>query len=129
VFSVPAAALKLTTKTAKATAEKDIATNAEESYGEKIYGGITSHEQLKSEAVTVAGQQGYRVRWKVVTKDGDDGYVESLAFPSPQAADMLIVVRSGFDINPKAPGLSVLDDITKGIKAASGTGAGAGTNA
>lgn len=54
VFSVPAAALKLTTKTAKATAEKDIATNAEESYGEKIYGGITSHEQLKSEAVTVA---------------------------------------------------------------------------
>lgn len=129
VFSVPAAALKLTTKTAKATAEKDIAANAEESYGEKIYGGITSHEQLKSEAVTVAGQQGYRVRWKVVTKTGDDGYVESLAFPSPQSPDLLIVVRSGFDINPKAPGLSVLDTITKGIKAASGTGSGPGTNA
>ncbi|MFJ6437916.1 DUF2510 domain-containing protein [Streptomyces sp. NPDC091416] len=129
VFSVPAAALKLTTKTAKATAEKDIAANAEESYGEKIYGGITSHEQLKSEAVTVAGQQGYRVRWKVVTKDGDDGYVESLAFPSPHSPDLLIVVRSGFDINPKAPGLSVLDTITKGIKAASGTGSGPGTNA
>ena len=129
VFSAPAAALKLTTKTAKATAEKDIATNAEESYGEKIYGGITSHEQLKSEAVTVAGQQDYRVRWKVVTKNGDDGYVESLAFPSPHAEDMLIVVRSGFDINAKAPGLSVLDDITKGIKAASGTGSGPGTNA
>ncbi|MFD7861928.1 DUF2510 domain-containing protein [Streptomyces sp. NPDC057682] len=129
VFSVPAAALKLTTKTAKATAEKDIAANAEESYGEKIYGGITSHRQLKSESVTVAGQQGYRVRWQVVTKTGDDGYVESLAFPSPHSPDMLIVVRSGFDINPKAPALSDLDKITKGIKAASGTGSGPGTNA
>lgn len=129
VFSVPAEALKLSTKTAKATAEKDIATNAKESYGEEIYGGITSHQELKSEAVTVAGQQGYRVRWKVVTKDGDDGYVESLAFPSPHAENMLIVVRSGFDINTKAPALSVLDDITKGIKAASGTGSGPGTTA
>ncbi|WP_406457492.1 DUF2510 domain-containing protein [Streptomyces sp. NBC_00876] len=129
VFSVPAMALKLSTTTAKDTAEKDIATNAEESYGEKIYGGITSHQQLKSEAVTVAGQQGYRVRWKVVTKNGDDGYVESLAFPSPKSKDMLIVVRSGFDINSKAPALSVLDDITKGIKAASGTGSGPGTTA
>lgn len=129
VFSAPAEALKLTTKTAKATAEKDIKTNAEASYGEKIYGGITSHEELKSEAVTVAGQQGYRVRWKVVTKNGDDGYVESLAFPSPLAKDMLVVVRSGFDINAKAPALSVLDDMTKGIKAASGGGSGGGTDA
>ncbi|MGC4951073.1 DUF2510 domain-containing protein [Streptomyces sp. DT224] len=128
IFSAPAEALKLTTKTAKATAEKDIETNANESYGEKIYGGITSHEELKSEAVTVAGQQGYRVRWKVVTKNGDDGYVESLAFPSPRAKDMLVVIRSGFDINSKAPSLSVLDEITKGIKAASG-GGGSGTNA
>ncbi|MFJ3526773.1 DUF2510 domain-containing protein [Streptomyces sp. NPDC090132] len=126
VFSVPAEALKLSTKTAKATAEKDIAANAKESYGEKIYGGITSHQELKSEAVTVAGQQGYRVRWKVVTKNGDDGYVESLAFPAPRAKNMLIVVRSGFDINSKAPALSVLEDITKGIKAASGAGAGSG---
>ncbi|NED10103.1 DUF2510 domain-containing protein [Streptomyces sp. SID9124] len=129
VFSAPAEALKLTTRTAKATAEKDIEANAEASYGEKIYGGITSHEELKSEAVTVAGQQGYRVRWKVVTKNGDDGYVESLAFPSPLAKDMLVVVRSGFDINAKAPALSVLDDMTKGIKAASGGGSGGGTDA
>ncbi|MFJ3086211.1 DUF2510 domain-containing protein [Streptomyces sp. NPDC086838] len=129
VFSAPAEALKLTTKTAKATAEKDIEANAEASYGEKIYGGITSHEELKSEAVTVAGQQGYRVRWKVVTRNGDDGYVESLAFPSPLAKDMLVVVRSGFDINAKAPALSVLDDMTKGIKAASGGGSGGGTDA
>ncbi|MFF2330592.1 MULTISPECIES: DUF2510 domain-containing protein [unclassified Streptomyces] len=129
VFSMPAKALKLDTTTAKATATKDISANATESYGEKIYGGITSHQELKSGPVTVAGEQGYLVRWKVVTKNGDDGYVQSLAFPSPHSKDTLIVVRSGFDINAKAPELSVMDDITKGIKAASGTGAGSGTTA
>lgn len=77
----------------------------------------------------MAGQQGYLVRWKVVTKNGDDGYVQSLAFPSPRSKDMLVVVRSGFDINSKAPELSVMDEITKGIKAASGTGSGPGTTA
>ncbi|MFJ1647898.1 DUF2510 domain-containing protein [Streptomyces sp. NPDC088258] len=125
VFSAPAAALKNTAKTAKASAEKDIAANAEESYGGDTY-GVSSHEQLKSEAVTVAGQKGYLVRWKVVTGKGDDGYVQSLVFPSPATPDMLVVVRSGFDINDKAPGLSVMDDITRGIKAAPSTGGGSG---
>ncbi|MFI9040525.1 DUF2510 domain-containing protein [Streptomyces sp. NPDC053726] len=129
VFSMPAKALKLDTTTAKATATKDISANATESYGEKIYGGITSHQELKSEPVTVAGEKGYLVRWKVVTKSGDDGYVQSLAFASPRSRNTLIVVRSGFDINNKAPELSVMDDITKGIKAASGTGSGPGSTA
>ncbi|MFD9497754.1 DUF2510 domain-containing protein [Streptomyces sp. NPDC060035] len=124
VFSAPAQALKNEATTAKAAAEKDIKANSEESYGEEIYGGITSHQQLKSEAVTVAGQKGYLVRWKVVTKNGDDGYVQSLAFPSPNAKNMLVLVRSGFDVNTKAPKLSVLDDITKGIKTATGAGSG-----
>ncbi|MEU0126747.1 MULTISPECIES: DUF2510 domain-containing protein [unclassified Streptomyces] len=127
VFSAPAQALKIEETTAKAAAEADIKANAEESYGEKIYGGITSHEELRSEAVTVAGQKGYAVRWKVVTKNGDDGYVESLAFPSPNIKSMLVVIRSGFDVNAKAPKLSVLDDITGGIKKAEGTGAAAGS--
>lgn len=129
VFSAPAAALKNTEKTAEAAAKKDISANAEESYGAKIYEGITSHQELKSEAVTVAGQKGYLVRWKVVTKKGDDGYVESLAFPSPNSKDLLVVIRSGFDINAEAPKLSILDTITKGIKAASVSGSGAGETA
>lgn len=129
VFSAPAAALKNTEKTAEAAAKKDISANAEESYGAKIYEGITSHQELKSEAVTVAGQKGYLVRWKVVTKKGDDGYVDSLAFPSPNSKDLLVVIRSGFDINDQAPKLSVLDTITKGIKAASVSGSGTGQTA
>jgi len=50
--------------------------------------------------------------------------VESLAFPSPTNKDMLVVVRFGIDINTKAPKVSVIDEITKGIKAASGGGSG-----
>ncbi|MDF6045734.1 DUF2510 domain-containing protein [Streptomyces sp. JH14] len=129
VFAAPAQALKNTAKTAEAAAKADIAVNAKESYGGKAYGAITSHQQLKSEPVTVAGQKGYVVRWKVVTKSGDDGYVQSLVLPSPHSADMLVVVRSGFDISPKAPALSVMDEITKGIKASSGGGSEAGQTA
>ncbi|OKJ27664.1 hypothetical protein AMK23_16265 [Streptomyces sp. CB02130] len=119
VFSAPAAAMKLTEGNPEEAAKKDITVNATESYGGKSYGKITSHEELKSEAVTVAGGKGYVVRWKVVTEKGDDGFVESLVFPSPVSKNMLVVVRSGFDINKDAPKLSVLDEITGGIKAAS----------
>ncbi|MGW2058606.1 DUF2510 domain-containing protein [Streptomyces sp. NPDC001840] len=126
VFSAPAAAMEIDATTPKAAAEKDIAANAEESYGGEIYGKISSHEELKSEEVTVAGQKGYLVRWKVVTSRGDDGYVQSLAFTSPTTSDLMVVVRSGFDINDKAPKLSVMDEITQGIKAAAGGGSGSG---
>lgn len=128
VQSVPAIALEIKATTAKAAAEADITKNAEESYGGESYGEISSHEELKSEAVTVAGKKGYLVRWKVVTGKGDDGYVQSLAFPSPApgAEEMLIIVRSGFDINDKAPKLPVMDEITGGIKLAAGGGTGAG---
>ncbi|MFC8827534.1 DUF2510 domain-containing protein [Streptomyces sp. NPDC057137] len=128
VNSVPAVALEIKATTAKAAAEADIKKNAEESYGGESYGKISSTDELKSEAVTVAGKKGYLVRWKVVTGKGDDGYVQSLAFPSPApgAQDMLIIVRSGFDINDKAPKLPVMDEITGGIKVAAGGGAGVG---
>ncbi|MFE4062308.1 DUF2510 domain-containing protein, partial [Streptomyces sp. NPDC059096] len=110
VFSVPAAALKITATSAKAAAEQDIGTNAEESYGGTTYGKISSHQQLKSEAVTVAGQKGYLVRWKVVTSKGDDGYVQSLAFPTPSAPAILVLVRSGIDVNEKAPENTVKEE-------------------
>ncbi|MFI8181430.1 DUF2510 domain-containing protein [Actinacidiphila glaucinigra] len=125
VFSMPAASVKLKSTTAEAAAKEDISGNAEGAYGGKIYGDITSHTQLLSQKVAVAGEQGYLVRWKVVTERGDDGYVQSLVFPSPSDPDRLVLVRYGFDINPKAPGLAVMDEITKGIKA-SGSGGGTG---
>ncbi|WP_328492822.1 DUF2510 domain-containing protein [Streptomyces sp. NBC_00414] len=121
-YSAPALALELKATTVEAAAKEDISKNAEESYGGKSYGKITSHDELSSKAVTVAGQKGYAVRWKVVTSKGADGYVESLVFPAPANAKQLVVVRFGIDVGSGAPKQSVIDDITKGIKESAGGG-------
>ncbi|MFC0598646.1 DUF2510 domain-containing protein [Streptomyces palmae] len=120
-FSFPAIGFKA--KSPKGIAKEDIAANAEDSYGtdprtkKKIYGGINKHQELKSEAVTVAGQQGYLVRWKVDTKKGADGIVQSLVFPSPTKPDVMVLVRFGFDASGTAPTLDDMDEIVKGIRA------------
>lgn len=119
-YSAPALALRTKGDTAEEVAKADIAANAEESYG-KGYGEITSHDVLASKAVTVAGQKGYLVRWKAVTSKGTDGYVESLAFPSPVSDQQMVVVRLGVDTTEKQ---SVLDEIAEGIKVSTGGGNG-----
>ncbi|MCF1649521.1 hypothetical protein, partial [Streptomyces indiaensis] len=120
-YSAPALLLGTKGATAEEIAKADIAKNAEESYGGKSYGGITSHDVLDSKAVTVAGQRGYLVRWKAVTSKGADGIVESLAFPSPANTKQMVVVRFGVDADQKE---AVLDEITKGIKVSTGSGNG-----
>ncbi|MFJ3669869.1 DUF2510 domain-containing protein [Streptomyces sp. NPDC090106] len=120
-YSVPAVALGYDATTAEEIAKADIEKNAEESYGGTTYGAITSHDVLASKAVTVAGQKGYLVRWKAVTSKGADGYVESLAFPSPVNSSQMVVVRFGLDTDQK---VSLIDEVTKGIKAYSGGGSG-----
>ncbi|GHI03136.1 hypothetical protein AQI88_01950 [Streptomyces cellostaticus] len=116
-YSAPADALGANGATAEAVAKADIAANAKDSYGGTTYGSITSHKVLASQAVTVAGQKGYLVRWKAVTSKGADGYVESAAFPSPNDTKQIVVVRFGVDVGQK---LSVIDEILKGIKVSSG---------
>ncbi|MEW2305037.1 DUF2510 domain-containing protein [Streptomyces sp. NPDC006655] len=120
-YSAPAVVLGTSGSTAEAVAKADIAASAKESYGGKTYGSITSHQVLASKALTVAGQKGYMVRWKVVTSKGADGYVESLAFPSPANARQIVVVRFGVDVGQKE---SVIDTITQGIKVSAGGGSG-----
>ncbi|WP_405828932.1 DUF2510 domain-containing protein [Streptomyces sp. NBC_01176] len=120
-YSAPARYQGIKSTTPEAAAKEDISKNAQESYG-KGYGKITSHTELASRAVTVAGEKGYLVRWKVITSKGDDGYVESLVLPSPADPKSLVVVRFGVDAGSKGPQQSVIDDITKGIKPASGVG-------
>ncbi|MER6088132.1 DUF2510 domain-containing protein [Streptomyces bluensis] len=127
-YSAPAEALELNATTAEAAAKADIEKNAEEAYGGTAYGKITSHDELASEAVTVAGEKGYLVRWKVATSEGDDGYVQSVAFPAPAGPDRLVVIRFGIDVGSKAPKQSVIDDITKGIKEMAGQGSGLGVS-
>ncbi|MFI8207277.1 DUF2510 domain-containing protein [Streptomyces sp. NPDC085937] len=120
-YSAPAVALGTRGAGAEEVAKADIAANAEESYGGDSYGRIASHDVLASKAVTVAGQKGYLVRWKAVTSKGSDGYVQSLAFPSPAQPRQIVVVRCGVDTDQ---GQKVLDEITEGIAVSKGGGSG-----
>ncbi|GAA3292712.1 DUF2510 domain-containing protein [Streptomyces cinereospinus] len=120
-YSAPAEVLETEGSTPEEVAKADIAANAEESYGGNSYGEITSHQVLASRAVTVAGQQGYLVRWRAITSQGADGLVESLVFPSPADSGRLVVVRFGIDADQRA---SLIDEITRGIKVSSGGGDG-----
>ncbi|WP_327191608.1 DUF2510 domain-containing protein [Streptomyces xinghaiensis] len=118
--------------TAKGVAEEDIAKNAEASYGKSpssgsdAYGGITSRKEVKSEPVTVAGEQGHLVRWKLSTAEGAGGYVQSVAFPSPLDPEKFVVIRFGFDAGEKAPDLSEMDAITAGVEPLTAPGGTAG---
>ncbi|MEU2426730.1 DUF2510 domain-containing protein [Streptomyces sp. NPDC007851] len=123
-YSAPAVLLGASGSTAEAVAKADIPASAKESYGGTTYGSITSHQVLAGRAVTVAGQKGYLVRWKVVTSKGADGYVESLAFPSPANSRQIVVVRFGVDVGQKE---SVIDSITAGIKVSTAGGSGQDT--
>ncbi|MEU5837106.1 DUF2510 domain-containing protein [Streptomyces diacarni] len=108
-------------ETLKKLTEAQVAENAETSYPKKSYGGITGHEVVESGAVTVAGEQGYRVRWRVANKLKPDAYVEAVVFRSPESSERTLALLSSVDIAEDAPGVSVLDELRKGVV---GTGDG-----
>ncbi|MEV7400707.1 DUF2510 domain-containing protein [Streptomyces sp. NPDC091267] len=120
---------------AEKLAEQDIEAAAKRAYdentvGERIHGGITSHTQLAAASVSVAGRTGYLVRWRVATGKGPGGYVQSLVFPSAVGSESLVVVRYAFDAGPDGPPLSLMDTLTKGIRPIgdSGTSGGVGSS-
>ncbi|MGA5819181.1 DUF2510 domain-containing protein [Kitasatospora sp. NPDC094028] len=92
-----------------AAAKADIDKAAKDSYAD-----VTGHQELKNEAVKVNGQDGWLVRWKVNAAKGNDGYVQTVVFPSSDGKS-LISVHFGFDIADKAPDVSLMDTIVKGI--------------
>lgn len=107
--------------TARAVAEHDILTAADAAYdenlvGDRIHGGITSHRQVASEPVAVAGRTGYQVRWRVTTGKGPGGYVQSPAFPSSVGSESMTIVRYAFDAGPDGPPLPLMDTVTEGIR-------------
>ncbi len=100
-------------------AKSDISEAADRAYDRDVvdrrpYNGITSHTELRSAPVVVAGSTGYLVRWRVKTESGDGGYVQSVVFPKP-GSESLIVVRFAFDADDGPP-LSLMDQITEGIR-------------
>ncbi|MFE4513184.1 DUF2510 domain-containing protein [Kitasatospora sp. NPDC056783] len=99
---------------AQAAAKNDIAAAAKDSYGD-----VTGHQELKSEAVKVNGQDGYLVRWKVDVSKGNSGYVQTVVFPSADGK-ALVSVHFGFDIADKSPDVAVMDTVVQGITAYKG---------
>lgn len=118
-------------KDPKTIAREDISKAADHAYDRdelknRPYGGIVSHQKVKEGSVAVDGRAGYMVRWRVKTRSGPGGYVESLVFPSTLGTESLVCVRFVSDAGPDGPPLSDIDKITKGIRSADGSGTGGG---
>ncbi|MFD7704860.1 DUF2510 domain-containing protein [Streptomyces caelestis] len=115
----------------RALAEEDISEAADAAFDEDLlgrrpYGGLESHEVVKSGPVAVAGRAGYRVRWRVTTAEGPGGYVQSLVFPSSVGTGSPVLVRYVFDAGGDGPPLADMDRITEGIRSVTDTASGGG---
>ncbi|WP_424871984.1 DUF2510 domain-containing protein [Streptomyces sp. SAI-229] len=115
----------------RALAEEDISDAADaafdkDSLGRRPYGGLESHEVVKSGPVAVAGRAGYRVRWRVTTAEGPGGYVQSLVFPSSVGTGSPVLVRYVFEAGEGSPPLADMDRITEGIRSVTDTASGGG---
>jgi hypothetical protein len=113
----------------EALAKADISEAADAAYdrdlvGKRPFGGIESHELVKSGPVAVAGRAGYYVRWRVKTADGPGGYVQSLAFRSSVGTESPVIVRYVFDAGEDGPPLADMDRLTKGIRSMGDAGGG-----
>ncbi|MFE2280530.1 DUF2510 domain-containing protein [Streptomyces sp. NPDC059454] len=115
----------------EALAEEDISDAAEAAFGEDLlgqrpYGGLESHELVKSGPVAVAGRAGYFVRWRVTTAEGPGGYVQSLVFPSSVGTGSPVLVRYVFDAGEDGPPPADMDRITEGIRSVTDPASGGG---
>jgi hypothetical protein len=115
----------------EALAEEDISEAADAAFGKDVlgqrpYGGLESHELVKSGPVAVAGRAGYFVRWRVTTVKGPGGYVQSLAFPSSVGTGSPVLVRYVFDAGEDGPPPADMDRITEGIRSVTDPASGGG---
>ncbi|WP_149550777.1 DUF2510 domain-containing protein [Streptomyces marokkonensis] len=115
----------------EALAKEDISEAAdaafdEDSLGQRPYGGLESHQVVKSGPVAVAGRAGYFVRWRVTTAEGPGGYVQSLVFPSSVGTESPVLVRYVFEAGEDGPPLADMDRITKGIRPVTDADSGGG---
>ncbi|MGW0999795.1 DUF2510 domain-containing protein [Streptomyces sp. NPDC002523] len=120
--------------TLKELAEAEIGEVARSTYGvntsgRKDYGGITGHRRTAEGAVTVAGRNGYFIRWEVSTGKGLGAVVEAVVFPSPRVQGRYLLLGFGFDDNSKGPSVTDMQWITDGIERHDGGGSGSGSNA
>lgn len=100
----------------KEATELQVAKHAKQSYPKKAYGGITSHKVTESGKVTVAGEPGYRIRWRLNNAVGPDAYVESVVFRSPHLPEEILTLWSSVDVAEGAPPHTDLDALREGLE-------------
>ncbi|MGK4583679.1 hypothetical protein [Kitasatospora sp. HPMI-4] len=83
-----------------------------------LFGDLSTHQELPSGPVTVAGLRGFAERWHVVPKDGVKGYVLVVAVPARGGG--FTVLTGSVDDHSQAPKPAVLDQIVQGIRTGSG---------
>lgn len=110
----------------EALAKADVQDAADDAYdrdgiGRRPFGGMESHQVVKSGPARVAGRAGYFVRWRVRTAEGPGGYVQSLAFPSRVGTEAPVLVRYVFDAGEDGPSLADMDRFTTGIRSTTDT--------
>ncbi|GLW73007.1 membrane protein [Kitasatospora phosalacinea] len=82
------------------------------------FGTLRSHREESAGTLTVAGHEGWAIRWHVEPEQGAAGYAVVAAVPDPDGSGY-VILRGGVDDDPKAPDPAVLDDIIQGITTAS----------
>ncbi|WP_433446054.1 DUF2510 domain-containing protein [Streptomyces sp. CA-142005] len=115
--------------TLKELAQAEIGEVARSTYGTntsglKDYGGVTGHRRTAAGAVTVAGRNGYFIRWKVSTGKGPGAVVEAVVFPSPRVQGRYLLLGFGFDDNSRGPSVTDMQWIIDGIERLDGSGSG-----
>ncbi|MDH6139060.1 hypothetical protein P3T35_001049 [Kitasatospora sp. GP30] len=85
------------------------------SYAQQTYGTPVDHQELTCAPITVAGQTGFAVRWRVVPQQGTPAYLLLVAVPAADG-DFTTMVGS-VDDSSKSPDRAILDRIAAGITA------------
>lgn len=111
-------------ETPERVARGDVRDHAEDAYSEDVYGGIVSYEVLTAGRTTVAGEDGFRVRWKLQNRVEPHAYVESVAFPHPDGSGRMLVLRTGLDIHRDAPEPGDMDRLSRGLTTEGGADGG-----
>ncbi|MFD9130109.1 DUF2510 domain-containing protein, partial [Kitasatospora sp. NPDC059571] len=90
-----------------------VARTAMAAYAPRIFGELDGHQELTSGPIRVAGATGYAVRWYVTPKEGAKGYILMVAVPDARGSGF-VLLHGGVDDDPRAPRLTVVEQIVGG---------------
>ncbi|MFB7943318.1 DUF2510 domain-containing protein [Kitasatospora phosalacinea] len=104
----------ITTDSVDAADARAAAEQAMTDFAAVAFGTLRSHQEESAGTLTVAGSEGWAIRWYLEPEQGAAGFAVVAAVPDPDGSGY-VILRGGVDDDPKAPDPAVLDDIIQGI--------------